>query len=66
VNESDKTLKHALKVIANATAYGAFVELNEQRELHYIYRKVKGQKKRIRECRRRASAGEAVRYRALC
>ncbi|SPF36940.1 conserved hypothetical protein [Candidatus Sulfotelmatobacter kueseliae] len=31
-NESDKTLKHALKVIANATAYGAFVELNEQRE----------------------------------
>ena len=31
-NESDKTLKHALKVIANATAYGAFVELNEERE----------------------------------
>ncbi len=48
-NESDKTLKHALKVIANSTAYGAFVELNEQREPHYKYRKVKGQKKRIRE-----------------
>jgi len=31
-NESDKTLKHALKVIANSTAYGAFVELNEERE----------------------------------
>jgi hypothetical protein len=31
-NESDKTLKHALKVIANATAYGAFVELNEERK----------------------------------
>jgi len=31
-NESDKTLKHALKVIANSTAYGAFVELNEERK----------------------------------
>jgi hypothetical protein len=31
-NESDKTLKHALKVIANSTAYGAFVELNEDRK----------------------------------
>jgi len=31
-NESDKTLKHALKVIANATAYGVFVELNEERK----------------------------------
>ncbi len=31
-NKADKTLKHALKVIANSTAYGAFVELNEQRE----------------------------------
>jgi hypothetical protein len=30
-NESDTTLKHALKVIANSTAYGAFVELNEER-----------------------------------
>ncbi len=48
-SESDKTLKHALKVIANSTAYGAFVELNEQRELRYKYRKVKGQKKLIRE-----------------
>src|SRR5207302_7922519 len=48
-NEADKTLKHAIKVIANATAYGAFVELNEQREPRYKYRKVKGQKKRVRE-----------------
>jgi hypothetical protein len=32
VNESDETLKHALKVIAKAIAYGASVELNEQRE----------------------------------
>jgi hypothetical protein len=31
-NESDKILKHALKVIANSTAYGAFVELNEERK----------------------------------
>lgn len=31
-NESDKTLKRALKVIANSTAYGAFVELNEERK----------------------------------
>jgi hypothetical protein len=31
-NESDKTLKHALKVIANSTTYGAFVELNEERK----------------------------------
>jgi hypothetical protein len=30
--ESDKTLKHALKIIANSTAYGAFVELNEERK----------------------------------
>jgi hypothetical protein len=48
-NELDKTLKHALKVIANATAYGAFVELNEQREPRYTYRKVKSQKKHVRE-----------------
>ncbi len=48
-NEADKTMKHALKVIANSTAYGAFVELNEQREPHYKYRKVKGQKKKVRE-----------------
>src|SRR5207244_1754612 len=31
-NESDKVLKHALKIIANSGAYGLFVELNEQRE----------------------------------
>ena len=31
-NESDKTLKRALKIIANSTAYGAFVELNEERK----------------------------------
>jgi hypothetical protein len=31
-NESDKTLKHALKVIANSTAYGAFVELNGEQK----------------------------------
>jgi len=48
-NQGDKTLKHAIKVIANATAYGAFVELNEQKEPHYKYRKAEGQKKRIRE-----------------
>jgi hypothetical protein len=48
-NERDKTLKHAIKVIANATAYGAFVELNEQKEPRYKYRKVKGQKQRVRE-----------------
>jgi len=47
--ESDKTLKHALKVISNSNAYNDFVELNEQREPHYKYRKVKGRKKRIRE-----------------
>jgi DNA polymerase elongation subunit (family B) len=29
-NESDKTLRHAIKVIAKSTAYGAFVELNEE------------------------------------
>ena len=48
-NEADKVLKHAIKVIANATAYGAFVELNELREPRYKYRKVKGQKFRVRE-----------------
>jgi hypothetical protein len=48
-NEGDKVLKHAIKVIANATAYGAFVELNEQSEPRYKYRMVKGQKKRVRE-----------------
>jgi len=48
-NESDKALKRELKVIANSTAYGVFVELNEQKEPRYKYRKIKGRKKRIRE-----------------
>jgi hypothetical protein len=45
-NASDKAIKHALEVIANATAYGSFVELNEQREPHYVYRNVKGQNRK--------------------
>jgi hypothetical protein len=31
-NEKNKALKHALKVIANSTSYGAYVELNEQKQ----------------------------------
>jgi hypothetical protein len=31
-NESDKVLKHALKIIANSGSYGLFAELNEQHE----------------------------------
>jgi len=31
-NEKNKTLKHALKIIANSTSYGCFVELNEEKE----------------------------------
>jgi hypothetical protein len=27
-----KALKHALKIIANSTSYGCFVELNEQKQ----------------------------------
>ncbi len=48
-NEADKALKHALKVIANSTAYGAFVELNQQKEPLRKYQKVQGQKERVRE-----------------
>jgi hypothetical protein len=31
-NEMNKALKHALKIIANSTSYGAYVELNEQKQ----------------------------------
>jgi hypothetical protein len=30
-NEKNKALKHALKIIANSTSYGCFVELNEEK-----------------------------------
>src|SRR5262249_13116973 len=31
-NENNKIFKHALKIIANSTSYGCFVELNEVRQ----------------------------------
>ncbi len=31
-NEKNKALKHALKIVANSTSYGCFVELNEEKE----------------------------------
>jgi hypothetical protein len=31
-NEKNKPLKHALKIIANSTSYGAYVELNEEKQ----------------------------------